>query len=206
MDGTRSIVAAAIGAALLAGLATPTAQEARTSESLERSFASNGRIRMDLSAGDYRIAGTQNDRIRLEWSVQDPGQLSRVRVRADARGADATISTESPSNSRFKVVIQVPAQADLYVRLTAGDLRVEAIRGNKDIELHAGDVDIDVGRPEDYKHVDASVWAGDLTAAPFNVYKGGLFRSFDWNGNGPYRLHAHLKAGDLRLFTKSVEQ
>ena len=205
MDGTRSIVAAAIGAALLAGLATPTAQEARTSESLERSFASNGRIRMDLSAGDYRITGTQADRIRLEWSVHDPGQLSRVRVDANVRGADATISTDSPGNSHFKVVIQVPTQADLHVRLTAGDLRVENIRGNKDIELHAGDVDIDVGRPEDYKHVDASVWAGDLTAAPFNVYKGGLFRSFDWNGSGPYTLHAKLKAGDLRLFTKSTE-
>jgi hypothetical protein len=100
----------------------------------------------------------------------------------------------------------VPTQADLYVRLTAGDLRVESIRGNKDIELHAGDVDIDVGRPEDYQHVDASVWAGDLTAAPFHVNKGGLFRSFDWNGNGRYRLHARLKAGDLRLSSKSIEQ
>ena len=205
MASLRNIVAATIGAALLAGMATPTTQEARTSDSLERSFAANGRIRMDLSAGDYRITGAQTDRIRLEWSVHDPGQLSRVKVDASVRGADAAISTDSPSNSRFKVVIQVPTQADLHVRLTAGDLRVENIRGNKDIELHAGDVDIDVGRPEDYRHVDASVWAGDLTAAPFNVYKGGLFRSFDWTGKGPYRLHARLKAGDLRLFAKSNE-
>ena len=201
----NNIVGAILGAALVAGAAAAT-QEARTSDSLERPFVSNGRLRMDLSAGDYRIAGTKSDRIRLEWSVQDAGQLSRVRIRADVRGADATISTDSPNNSRFKVLIQVPTQADLYVRLTAGDLRVESIRGNKDIELHAGDVDIDVGRPEDYRHVDASVWAGDLTAAPFHVYKGGLFRSFDWNGNGTYRLHAHLKAGDLRLFSKSTEQ
>jgi len=201
-----NIVAAIFGAALIAGAAATTTQEARTSDSLERPFVSNGRIRMDLSAGDYRIAGTQNDRIRLEWRVQDAGQLSRVRVRADVRGADATISTDSPNNSRFKVLIQVPTQADLYVRLTAGDLRVESIRCNKDIELHAGDVDIDVGHPEDYHHVDASIWAGDLTAAPFHVYKGGLFRSFDWNGHGPYRLHARLKAGDLRLSSKSIEQ
>jgi len=205
MARTRNVAAATIGAALLAGTAIPTTQEARTSDSLERSFASNGRIRMDLSAGDYRIAGTQSDRIRLEWSVRGADQLSHVKVDATVRGADATVSTDSPSNSHFKVVIQVPASSDLYVRLTAGDLRVEDIRGNKDIELHAGDVDIDVVRPEDYKHVDASVWAGDLTAAPFNVYKGGLFRSFDWNGSGPYKLHAKLKAGDLRLFTKSTE-
>ena len=77
------------------------------------------------------------------------------------------------------------------------------MRGNKDVELHAGDLSIDVGRAEDYNHVDASLWAGDLHAAPFNVVKGGLFRSFDWNGKGPYRLHAKMKAGDLRLYSKS---
>jgi hypothetical protein len=112
------------------------------------------------------------------------------------------ITTDGPSNKGFKVAIQVPRQADLYVRLTAGDLRIEGIQGNKDIELHAGDVRIDVGRAEDYHNVDASVWAGEIQAAPFQVYKGGLFRSFDWSGKGPYRLHARLKAGDLRLFSK----
>ena len=86
--------------------------------------------------------------------------------------------------------------------MTAGDIRIEDVRGNKDIELHAGDVRIDVGRAEDYNSVDASVWAGDIKAEPFNTIKGGLFRSFEWNGHDPYRLHARLKAGDLRLYRK----
>ena len=54
----------------------------------------------------------------------------------------------------------------------------------------------------DVSKVDASVWAGEIQAPPFQVNKGGLFRSFDWRGKGLYRLHAHLKAGDLRLFSK----
>jgi hypothetical protein len=200
------LAAAIVGVALVAGTAAQSTPEGRTLDSLERSFVSSGRIKMDLSAGDYTITGAPTEKIRIEWKVRYADQLPRVKVRADVRGADATISTESPDNSQFKVVVQVPQQADLYLRLTAGDLRVESIRGNKDIEVHAGDVDIDVGRPEDYKHVDAALWAGDLTATPFHVTKGGLFRSFDWNGNGPYRLHAHLKAGDLRLFSKSAGQ
>ena len=32
---------------------------------------------------------------------------------------------------------------------TAAHATQDVIRGNKDIEMHAGDVDIDVGRPED---------------------------------------------------------
>ncbi len=202
MSGNAAAVL--LGAALASG--AWAGQEARTSDSLERSFVSNGRIRMSLSAGDYRIVGATGNRIRVEWSVRDAAKLARVRVGADVRGGEASLSTDSPDSSGFKVVIQVPSQADLYVRLTAGDLRVENIRGNKDLELHAGDMDIDVGRPDDYQRVDASVWAGDLTAAPFNVYKGGLFRSFDWSGKGRYRLHARLKAGDLRLFTRSDER
>ena len=119
------------------------------------------------------------------------------------RDRDASITTDGPTNKGFKVAIKVPSRADLYVRLTAGDLRVDGIEGNKDIELHAGDVRIDVGRADDYHTVDASVWAGELWAEPFSIHKEGLFRWFDWSGKGPYRLHARLKAGDLRLYSKT---
>src|SRR5437773_12187852 len=114
------IAAAIVGAALVAGPSAQSTQDTRTSDSLERSFVSNGRIKMDLSAGDYSISGAPGDKIRIEWKVRSADQLPRVKVRADVRGADATIATESPSNSQFKVSIQVPQQADLYLRLTAG--------------------------------------------------------------------------------------
>jgi hypothetical protein len=159
---------------------------------------------MDLSAGDYVISGSADQRIHIRWSVRDADQLSRVRARADVHGADASIVTDGPSNNGLRFDIQVPNLSDLYVRMTAGDIRIEDVRGNKDVELHAGDVRIDVGRAEDYNSVDASVWAGDIKAEPFNTVKGGLFRSFEWNGHGPYRLHARLKAGDLRLYSKAA--
>ena len=200
-----ALATAILGTALVTAPLAGTDQEGRTKESLERAFSQNGRIRMDLSAGDYRISGSPDDRIRLEWSLRDPAHLPRVKARADVRDREATITTDAPSNKGLKVVIQVPKQADLYVRLTAGDLRIEGIQGNKDVELHAGDMRIDVGRAEDYRNVDASVWAGDITAPPFQVNKGGLFRSFDWRGKGPYRLHAKLKAGDLHLFSKAEQ-
>ena len=200
----RTAVAAAIlGTALVASPLAGPDQDARAKESLERTFSQNGRIRMDLSAGEYYISGSPDNRIRLEWSVREAAQLPRVHARADVHDRDASITTDGPSNKGLNVAIQVPQRADLYVRLTAGDLRIEGIQGNKDVELYAGDVRIDVGRAEEYHNVDASVWAGEIWAAPFQVHKGGLFRSFDWRGKGPYRLHAKLKAGDLRLFTKS---
>jgi len=195
----------AVAVALL-GTALVAAQDSRSSSSLERPFAPNGRVRMDLSAGDYHIAGSPDNRIHMEWSTRDAESLAKVRNRVDVRDRDANLTTDGPSNRNFRVTIHVPNQTDLYVRLTAGDLRVEDIRGNKDIELHAGDARIDVGRAEDYNSVDASLWAGDIKAEAFNIYKDGLFRSFDWKGKGPYRLHAHLKAGDLRLYSKADDK
>lgn len=66
--------------------------------------------------------------------------------------------------------------------------------------MHAGDIEIEVGPVSDLKHVEASVWAGDLQAAPLKISKGGLFRSLKWDGKGRYDVLAHLKAGDLRLY------
>jgi hypothetical protein len=195
------ILTGAVIVVLVGGGMVGADADGRVSDFLERAFAPNGRISMDLSAGEYRVIGRPDDRIRVDWSVRDADQLSRVKARAEVRGKTATITTDGPTN-HFKVTIQVPARADLYIRLTAGELKVDNIQGNKDIESHAGELDIDVGRAEEYHSVDASIWAGELHAAPYRVSKEGLFRSFDWKGKGPYRLHAKLKAGELRLYSK----
>jgi hypothetical protein len=202
----RSLVSAAMMKCVLAAVTaigvTLSAQEARPSASLERPFAANGSVKMDLSAGDYRIVGSAQDRVRLDWSVRDAEALPRVRARADVRDREVRITTDGPGNKGLRFTIEVPTRSDLYVRLSAGDLTIEDIRGNKDVELRAGDLNIDVGQAADYQKVDASLWAGDIKASAFRIFKGGLFRSFEWTGGGPYRLHAHLLAGDLHLYSK----
>lgn len=197
------VAAAMLGTVLVASASSQTST--RPSDSLERPFVQNGRVRIGLGAGDYVITGSQENRIHVAWSAREPATLAKVHAQAEVRGSDATITADGPNNnSGLRFTIRVPNQTDLYVRLTAGDITIENVRGNKDVELHAGDLRIDIGRAEDYHHVDASLWAGEIDAAPFNASKGGLFRSFDWNGSGPYRLHAKLKAGDLRLHTKGL--
>lgn len=199
----RMILVSALVAVLF--VAAPESQspsQTRPSGSLERPFSANGRISMDLSAGEYRISGTADPRIRLEWSVRDTEKLSQMEARAEIRGREAALTTDGPENANLKVDIRVPRQADLYIRLTAGELTIEDIEGNKDIALHAGELNIDVGRAEDYGRVEASVWAGEVNASPYQARKGGLFRSFDWRGQGKYRLEARLKAGEVRLYSR----
>jgi sarcosine oxidase gamma subunit len=166
--------------------------------SLEHAFSAGGRITLKLSAGDYDVRSGAPDKIAVSWTTKNDSDLQKVRVKIDAYRTDATISTDAP-HGNFHVTIDLPSASDLVVRLTAGDLTISGITGSKDVESHAGDMNIHVGNPEDYGHVDASVHAGDLNAAPFGESKGGLFRSFNWNGPGKHRLHIHLGAGDINL-------
>jgi hypothetical protein len=204
----KKLMAALVGTALVAGLSAQSTGDSRFSDSLERAFVPNGRVKMDLSAGSYRITGTNDKRIRVRWTVDDAGALSDVRARADVRGSNATITLDGPTALRgkdFTVNIQLPSHADLYVRLTAGELTIEDVEGNKDVGLHAGEIHIDVGRAEDYGFVDSSVWAGEIHATPYNLAKEVLFRSLEWKGKGKYKLHTSLKAGEIHLYSKSAQ-
>jgi hypothetical protein len=197
----RTFIAASIvGTALVATPAMESLEQVgRSTDSIERPFVSGGHVRMVLSAGEYRIEGTSESRVKVEWRVRDPGRLWRVKARADVNGSTATIETDGPSQDGVHAVILVPVRTDLDVRLSAGELVIEGVDGHKDVSLRAGEVTIDVDRPQDYRTVDASVWAGEIDAPAFNGSREGLFRSFDWRGNGTYRLRVSLWAGEVRL-------
>ena len=115
------------------------------------------------------------------------------------QGTGAVLVTTGVKNGGVHFTIDVPARSDIDIDMTAGDLEVRGIEGNKKVGSWAGDVSIDIGQPEQYRDVEASVRAGDLSAAPFKVSTGGLFRSFKWTGKGPYSLQVKLFAGDLTL-------
>jgi hypothetical protein len=175
----------------------PTGMLAETVRS-EKPFQNGGRIEMQLSGGAYVVRAGATDKIVVTAETDTEYEGHKVRADITTVGQIAKIHTEGP-HSNFNVVIEIPPQANLYIRLSAGDLRVKGITGNKDIESHAGDLDIDVGDPDSYRTVDASVGAGDLNAGPFGVNKGGLFRSFHQTRKGHLAFHAHLGAGDLNL-------
>jgi hypothetical protein len=158
-------------------------------------LASERHISMHLRAADVEIAGTNKPALRVTCRV-DEGDADHIKVSFAA--ADLRIYGGPDRNLHFR--IEVPARTNLLVRLTAGDLQVSGITGDKDIQLRAGDLTIAVGHPEDYRVAEGSVLAGDLNASAFGVTKDGLFRSFRKdNANGRYRLHAELLAGDLTL-------
>ena len=171
------------------------AQQAQPSNTVEKAFPKGGRVHLDLSAGDYTIRGGIADTVRVHWETGN-GESARADVTID--GAHAVVRTHGPRN-RFRVKIDVPQRADLDIELSAGDLSVNGIEGNKTLSMWAGDVTIEVGAADLYKRVDATVRAGEISARPFGKMTGGLFRSLHWQGSGKYTLDFKLTAGDLNL-------
>ena len=185
--------------ALLSLSTAMTAQNIKVEEvgksPLEAKFASGGRVRMDLCSCGIELIGTDQPRLRVSYHP-DRDDV-KVRIHVSGERADLQI-TNCPRNN-FRATIEVPKSSTLYVRMFAGELNVRDISGDKDVVLHFGQLTMDIGKPEDYARVNASVNSGELDVSPFSVSKGGLFRSFDQSGPGKHRVYAHVGAGQLEL-------
>jgi hypothetical protein len=162
-------------------------------------FYSGGKLRMYLRSGDFRIVGGSDNKITVRINGGNAYRATDLRVQLEGSNNLANLTVSGGPKNDLEVTIEVPRKTGLFVRMPAGNLELRHVTGDKDAELHAGELIIEVGEVSDYSRVDASVYSGGLEASPFGESHGGLFRSFHKEGNGRYHLHAHVGAGDLTL-------
>jgi hypothetical protein len=162
-------------------------------------FNSGGKLRMYLRSGDFHIVGGSDNKITVRITGRNAYRASDMRVQLEGSNNSADLTVSGGPKNDLEVTIEVPKKTGLYVRMSAGNLELQHVTGDKDAELHAGELVIGIGDASDYSRVDASVYSGGLEASPFGESHGGLFRSFHKEGNGRYHLHAHVGAGDLTL-------
>lgn len=168
-------------------------------DNFDADFPSGGQLRLHIRSSDLRIIGSDENKIKIRYWGKNAAQARDVKVSLKTLGNTGELRVHGGPHYDFRIEIFVPKTSDLYLRMPAGDAEVKGVVGNKDVEIHAGDLTLAVGAPEEYAFADASVLAGDLDAGPFGVSKDGLFRSFHKQGAGKYKLHAHVGAGDLTL-------
>lgn len=189
----RSLATALI---LCAGaFAIPGMADAQT-KSADKAFVSGGKVDIHLDAGDYEVRAGADNHVRVTMTGKTGD--ATVDVAIDGKHADVTVRNTSHTN--FKCIVEVPKEADVAIRLSAGDLHVGPIVGSKDVESNAGDLTIAVGNPDDYSSIDASVKVGDLSGGPFGDANGEFVsHSIKKAGKGRRTFRAYLLAGDLKL-------
>jgi len=169
---------------------------------LELNVAPNSKLTLELSSGDYRIEPAPADKLVIKSQTRNSAERRKVRFGLNAGPEEASVKLDAPPN--FAATIQIPRTVNLNVRLNGGRLTMASIEGDKDIESNAGKLSIDVGHPEDYRTVDASVNVGEIDASAFHDAKSGVQQSFAARGPGRYRLHVHVDTGQIRLFTSDA--
>lgn len=156
-------------------------------------------LRLHLHDGDFRILGSDADKISIRAEGKNLAQARQIKIRLERQGDVVDLKLSHVPKKELRVIIAVPRATDLYTRMRGGDLTVEGVSGNKDLRLTGGDLTIQVGTPADYGHVNLSVRFGDVSGDQFGDPKGWLGNSVRQDGTGKYRLDAHVFAGDLLL-------
>jgi len=168
-------------------------------QAFETSLASGANLRLHLHIGDFRIVGTDAEKIAVRVTGKNLEHAKDIKIQVTRSEGAVDLKLSHVPKNELQVTIEIPRSTNLYARMRGGDLSVEGVAGNKDLELTGGDLTIQVGSPEDYSHVDLSVKFGDVSGTQFGDPKGWLGNAVRKDGNGKYRLHAHVTAGDLIL-------
>ena len=167
-----------------------------------REFAAGGRVHLRLNVGDLHILRGDSDKIRLHYTVKSwsESHVKDARVDIDLHGRDANIEFRAPTsgNTQFDVELEVPQNTNLDVHEKVGDLRIEDIEGDKDLQLGIGDIRVAYGRGA-YHLVRASTSIGDVNTSTGDVSAGFLGKTLKYQGDGKYELRAHVSIGDISL-------
>jgi hypothetical protein len=167
-----------------------------------REFVSGGSVHVRSTVGNLHIKRGDSNMIRLEYRVRSRSENSVKETRADidVRGKDATIELHSPSsgNTNIDVELEVPLNTNLDVHEKVGDITIDKLDGDKDVELGVGDIRV-ATEHSTYRMVRANTGIGDVHSSGYGETSGWLGKSLKYRGEGKYELRAHVGVGDIHL-------
>jgi hypothetical protein len=167
-----------------------------------RDFVAGGTVHVRLSVGDLRITRCDSNKIQLHYTVKSrrESRLKDAHVDFEVRGNQANLEFHAPSggNTQFDVELQVPRNTNLEVHEKVGDMIVEDIEGDKDLELNVGDIRVDAEH-SGYRLLNASTSIGDVNSDGYGEPRGFLGKTLKYHGEGKYELRAHVSVGDITL-------
>ena len=167
-----------------------------------RDFVSGGYLHVRMTVGDLHIKRSESTKIVLQYTVKSrrENNVKEARVDFNVHGNDANIEFHSPmrGNTNFEVELEIPFNTNLDVHQKVGDLSVDDILGDKDLNLGVGDLRIGTGR-SGYRLVNASTGIGDVNSDGYGETSGWLGKTLKYRGDGKYQLRAHVGVGDIRF-------
>lgn len=200
--GPRSIYSVVLFCLLLVPFAAANDWNYEETRHDARDFVSGGYVHVRLTVGDVHIKRGDTNQIRLEYRVKSrhENSVKDARVDFDVHGNNANIEFHAPSggNTAFDVELEVPQNTNLDVHAKVGDVSVDRIEGDKDLDLGVGDVRVTTEQSK-YRLVNANTGIGDVHSNGYGETTGWLGKTLKYRGDGKYELRAHVGVGDIHL-------
>lgn len=201
-----------IGGALLAcSLAGLAETKISCSQTLSHPLASRAVLMIDSTPAGLEIVGTDQDQIHVSCTAASSQDARNIALHFSPAPGGNKLSIQGAhahhGDHNLQIRIEIPRRTNLSVRMFAGQVTVEEVKGDKDIEIGAGQITISSIHAGDYRSVKASVGAGEVQAQAFGADKGGLFRTFSTeDARGDYRLQAHVTTGQIQLLGNAEQE
>ena len=202
----RTLSGVAGAAVLVWSLAGLARAEAPCGQTLDAPLRPRTVLTIHSRSAGLEIVGTDQAAIHVSCTSGDEGDAQRIRIRFKGNQDEETLTIAGNllNGNNLRVRIEVPRKTSLRVEMSAGEVKVEEIAGDKDIDLYAGRIAISSTHPWDYRSVDVSVSIGAVRAPVYGAQKGGFFRGITKeNADGEYSLHAHVLTGEIDLLGRS---
>ena len=107
-------------------------------------FAGGGKLRLRVRSAEVHIIGTADNKISVELSGRSAHDARKLKVRFERSASTAVMRICGGPRSDLTITIRIPSDTDLTARIPFGEVHVKNITGNQDVELHAGDLTVDV--------------------------------------------------------------
>jgi hypothetical protein len=181
------------------------------SQTMSHPLQSRAVLIIESRPAGLQIVGTDREELHVSCTVASDETAGEVALHFSPTASGGRLSVEGPhlqhGNNNLDIKIEVPRRVNLSVRMFAGQVTVEEVKGDKDIELGAGQITISSIHAGDYRSVKASVGVGEVQARAFGADKSGFFRSFSReNAGGDYRLQAHVTTGEIDLLGNAEQR
>src|SRR5215470_2507040 len=109
-------------------------------QGFETRLAQGATLRLHLHDGDFRVIGTDSDKILVRVEGTNAEQAREMKIRLDRSDTAVDLKLSHVPKKEVQVIIEIPKTTNLYARMRGGDLSIRDVSGDKDLELTAGDL------------------------------------------------------------------
>lgn len=167
---------------------------------------------IEFSVGELEVIVGDGDSIELEielkaersWLSWRRRKVEDIDVEIETRGDTLYLAIEE-NNLSQQWSLRVPAKLALEAELGVGDIRIENLANDLDVELGVGSVEVTTA-DTNYDSINASVGVGDVSLRGFGQSSDNerSFVSADayYQGQGDYSIEIDLGVGDVEVTSR----